>query len=521
MIVAGVFKADEQTPMIFDSSALQLFPGASATTTAFLAQYNSEGALQWAQRFRSGEMLQTKVAVDRSDHIYFAGRVEAFIQIDTVNLVPSNTNDPFLFLIKLNNDGALIWAKIIAETEPETVPNAVNYLNLESIQIDPDGQIVLLGDFEQPSVSIGDSAIAQIGFRDVFLAKLDEEGNTQWVKGVGDSALHDFAQQMALDLKGDIYISRTFQPTDIINESIKTVIEKIDASGQRIWMDTINPGPLPNGLAFLQLHVGPGNDLYTFATYRGSFSIQNHTLPQGNHIAISKISPEGIYDWVRTTGSTSISDPTIFPEGISCDSEGAIYITGTYVEGLTGLVTDLILDTVQLINQGGRDVFFATFDQEGRVRFADNVGGLLNDAAGGLVLDRDNNAYVTGYFNSDQLAFSELIQLNPSANNNTWSTNFFLAKFGAGQPADLTEKDTAFGLRVFPNPTRSALQLQCSVPVQRVTIIDLQGRVVYKKAFTKEVRELELDIAHLTPGNYYLQVAGAVGSAVKTIALVR
>src|SRR5690606_38608452 len=103
----------------------------------------------------------------------------------------------------------------------------------------------------------------------------------------------------------------------------------------------------------------------------------------------------------------------------------------------------------------------------------------------------------------------------------TWSTNFFLAKFGAGQPADLTEKDTAFGLRVFPNPTRSALQLQCSVPVQRVTIIDLQGRVVYKKAFTKEVRELELDIAHLTPGNYYLQVAGAVGSAVKTIALVR
>lgn len=522
LIVCGQFKADMTTPMIFDGSDLEIFSAGSGITTSFLGKYSDIGALLWVQSYQSGQVYDVYSAVDHNNNIYLAGNVKSFFTIDTIDLIPANPDDPFIFLIKFDNEGNLIWAKIITETHPSSDSDEYYGVELKGIDIDPLNNIILLGHFTQPSVTIEDSILTQIGYYDVFLSKIDEHGAVTWLKGVGDSSLHDFAHEIVTDSKGSIYITHTFQPVDIIVEPIKTVVSKVSFLGDIVWRDTINPGDHPNGFGYLKLHISSDGYIYSTGFYRGSFSIQGHLLPLGDHLMIAKQNTDGDYEWVKTTGQTSISDPHIFPVEIRTDAENNIYTGGTYVKGITGSTTDLVIDTFVLLHQGERDVYFIKLDHNGNALYAQNIGENQNDGLGGMAVDNGGNIYLTGYFNSNSLSFNDIIQNNLSLSGGISGTNFFVAKFGPTGSTGINDKLSSVHFDIFPNPANTTITIQCELNILNISLYNSLGRCVIQRAGNNNNNTSTiLNVDNLPSGMYIIEVNTPYGSAKKKVSIFR
>ena len=71
--------------------------------------------------------------------------------------------------------------------------------------------------------------------------------------------------------------------------------------------------------------------------------------------------------------------------GITIDSNGAIWVCGSTLEDLGGG------------NAGGLDAFIAKLDSSGNILFSKNLGTSHTDEALGIAIDSDNNAWITGY----------------------------------------------------------------------------------------------------------------------------
>ncbi|HPR33991.1 MAG TPA: T9SS type A sorting domain-containing protein, partial [Prolixibacteraceae bacterium] len=63
------------------------------------------------------------------------------------------------------------------------------------------------------------------------------------------------------------------------------------------------------------------------------------------------------------------------------------------------------------------------------------------------------------------------------------------------------------GVRIFPNPARSHIQVESIKPFHRLAIYDLQGRLLFRKEYPSEACDDRLDLS-LEKGLYFIQLTG-------------
>jgi hypothetical protein len=101
---------------------------------------------------------------------------------------------------------------------------------------------------------------------------------------------------------------------------------------------------------------------------------------------------DGNIIWTKAIGGTSND----YGQSIAVDASGNVYITGYFQgtadfdpsEGGTTNLTSTQLD----------DIFFAKYDSDGNLLWANRVGDLGNDRAKSLFVDGSGNIYLTGDF---------------------------------------------------------------------------------------------------------------------------
>jgi hypothetical protein len=92
--------------------------------------------------------------------------------------------------------------------------------------------------------------------------------------------------------------------------------------------------------------------------------------------------------------------------------------------------TTLIADTILTANTYDQDAFIARFDKNGTPIWAKKAGGVFDSDVTGLVLDEQDNIYLTGYF-VGVIRLSEQLSIQSSSGN----SDFFLLKYdAAGTP---------------------------------------------------------------------------------------
>lgn len=122
---------------------------------AFVAKYDSAGALAWVRQFGGNNQEQGRtITLDKNLNVYTAGEFRDTVDFDpgagTFKLVPDkvlNSFQPDVYLSKLTNDGDFVWAKKISGNRSEfvsgiRVDNSMNiytvgYFQSDSCDFDP------------------------------------------------------------------------------------------------------------------------------------------------------------------------------------------------------------------------------------------------------------------------------------------------------------------------------------------------------------------------------------------------
>ena len=202
--------------------------GQQYTVDIFVAKYNNNGGVVWAKSFgsKAGSDYGNSIALDGSGNVFVGG---AFTNR---NIYCSNgpTDITDVYLAKLNNTGTTLWQKRYASSSVNCyVNNAGNDLSL-----DASGNVCMVGHFSG-AVSFGTGSMLTISSVnnsvDVFVAKINGSGSTQWVRATGGNS-YDYGSAIHVDASGNVYAGGR------VGDAF---LSKYNASGNLLW--SVNPYP--------------------------------------------------------------------------------------------------------------------------------------------------------------------------------------------------------------------------------------------------------------------------------------
>ncbi len=230
---------------------------AGTSDSQFLAiKIDSSGNEQW-HNFYGGDGDETAFAVDLTDD-------GCFVLAGSTNSYGAGFDD--MYLIKINADGDTLWTKTYGENQGEAAYSVHqtsdggyilaganhDYLDAYIVKTDAQGDTLWTKTFggvggenafaiEQTSdngyIFVGKTQSYGAGAYDVYLVKLDENGNEQWTKTFGE-ALDDIGWDVRQCTDGGYYITgETFNFQEYEDWSDIYMI-KTDSEGNAVWTKT-------------------------------------------------------------------------------------------------------------------------------------------------------------------------------------------------------------------------------------------------------------------------------------------
>lgn len=358
--------------------------------------------LTWAQRFGStGTDTDPNIAVDSDGHVYLTGKFSETVDFDpsdeTHMLAATGLQD--IFVQKLSPDGELLWAHGMGSELAEA-----GY----SIAVDNSGNVYTLGTFALTAdfdPGMGNTELTSLGDWDIFLQKLDTDGNLIWAKQWG-SAGSDVGWDIAIDFSGNVictgYFSETvdFDPGTGVFELTSldandAFVLKLDADGNFLWAHQAGGTGTQTGYSAATDQVG--NVLVT-GTFRntvdfdpgnGTDELTSVTTSAG---FVWKLDADGNHLWAIPIGSETGASP----REVATDGLGNVITTGLFSNSAD---FDPGTGTLELTAGNQGDVFILKLTPEGTLDWAKGLGADGFDWAMGLAVDASDNIYSTGYFN--------------------------------------------------------------------------------------------------------------------------
>jgi hypothetical protein len=216
----------------------------------------------------------------------------------------------------------------------------------------------------------------------------------------------DSGRSVALDAGGSAYVtgqtaSASFPTTPGVydrgyNQNVDAFVTKFDRTGSAIVYSTFVGGTAfdsgngiavdDEGAAYVAGFTGSTN----FPTTAGA---HDPTHNGGSDAFVLKLTPSGAaLDYSSYLGAGGFSFDGA--NGIAVDDEGSAYVTGFAGSG-TFPTTPGAHDSS---HNGRNDVFVTKFDPSGSaLAYSTFLGGTASDTGNGIALDREGNAYVTGF----------------------------------------------------------------------------------------------------------------------------
>jgi len=287
----------------------------------------------------------------------------------------------FAFSIQMLCAQTGYWAESIGGT------NNVYGLNITT---DDTLNIYIAGHFLGEAY-FGTTTLVSSGGSDIFVAKLDPDGNWLWAKRAGGTS-SDNVQGICVDSSGNIYITGSFQGaayfgSDAIvsNGSYDIYVAKLDNSGFCLWAIGVGSTDYDYGSA---ITLDDNDNIYVTGMYTGTVTFDGPlTSLGGRDIFVAKMNSAAAWYWVVSCGGTG----TDYSDDIAVDSSGNCCIAGSFENTAA-------FGPFSLVSSGSGDVYVAKVNSDGNWQWATRAGGTSEDEARGLDMDNDGNCYVTGQF---------------------------------------------------------------------------------------------------------------------------
>ena len=374
--------------------------------------YAQNPTFEWAKQIGGTEYAESvSMATDASGNLYLMGRFEDTVDFDpgadTTNLISEGFYD--IFILKLDINGNFLWV------------NQIGGKNIEegySITTDVNGNVYASGGFQDTvdfDPGAGTSNLISNGKFDIFIQKLDTNGNLLWVMQMGGTGW-DYAFSITTDANGNVYTTGKFQNTLDFDPGAGTAIltstgsnsmfiQKLNTNGNFVWVKKCD-GTGGNALG-RSIVIDVNGNLCITGSFYGTVDFDPGsgttllTTVGNRDIFVQKLNVNGNLIWVKQIGGTD-RDVAL---SITTDASGNLYITGYF----TGTVDfDPGLGTKLLTSAGDEDVYVQKFDVNGNFLWVKRIGGMDNDIGYSITTDVNGNVYLTG-------SFSGMVDFDPGS----------------------------------------------------------------------------------------------------------
>ncbi len=307
----------------------------------FIMCLTNAGNFLWAKSIGgTGNDAGTDIAISPSGYVqvtgYFYGNVDFNPAIAVDFHQATGTINSDVFVLKMDANGDYLWTRTFGGTD---------YDAGLSLVIDASGNIYTTGyflgtvDFDT-DVTVDNHS--SNGLKDVFVQKLDFNGNFIWAKTFGGNG-NDIGKSIDIDNNGNIILTGSFAGTvdfnpgnfvdnHISNGSLDIFVEKLDATGDFVWARTFGGSSEDVGNSVTHDYndniflTGYFFDTVDFDPDIAGF--EQHTSNGNRDIFIEKFASNSAFQWAETFGGNNINDSDT---GVSIAiNNSGIYTAGTF-----------------------------------------------------------------------------------------------------------------------------------------------------------------------------------------------
>ncbi|MBI5914593.1 MAG: T9SS type A sorting domain-containing protein [Bacteroidetes bacterium] len=305
---------------------------ANGNQKAYVIRTDVDGIEIWSKVYDDGFIEHGYSTTETPEH--------DFLVVGDIR--PTQLSDPNVYLLKINASGQKLWSKQFGGTG-----NDVGY---RIIPTTVSGGYLIVG----YTTSFGN------GQNDVFLLKIDAQGNQVWANAYGTPG-EDFGRSVLEVADGYLVAGSAFNPA---NGTTDGYLLKVDFSGTEIWSKFFGSATDIDQLSDLVL-AADGNVALAGFTGSSSDGWLFKTDLDGNQI------------WSKTFGG-SLGDDVY---DLLKTTNGDLVVTG-YTE----------------LTSANSDAFLARFDNDGNQLWMNTVGrGSHTDVGQGLAPTEDGGFIVIGY----------------------------------------------------------------------------------------------------------------------------
>lgn len=387
-----------------------------------LKKFNPSGLLLFS-KILYGKVIIEHLKTDEAGNIYLSGTFMDTLKIDSVNFI-FNTGSGFnvnSFIIKLNQNGNLVWKKNIEVIYPGFRIDAlkikgnnlftgiidfnVAYIKkfdlngtelmsisqspvrgLTGIDVDEQGNIYSAGSCGNGNINFaGHIETAQHGYN-VYFAKYNSSGSYQWSRFVQDITFSSI--DIACDYSGNLYASGnlfgSFFFGNIQTQGNQWVYDffltKIDGSGNFLWVREVPNTPTITGDAgkakVNSIAVDRNNNVYFTGFLRSTVNWGNNVITTSSgymDLILLKYDQNGIVQWGKRAGGTG-GDRC---DNISLDNSGNVFLAGNFS-------STAFFDSISVAGTGNINSYLAKIQIAGNIDIKVIVEGFYDQSAGNM-----------------------------------------------------------------------------------------------------------------------------------------
>ena len=316
-------------------TAIMLF---TAITIGF-----AQSQISWQWTMANGSTGQDDVkdfALDNAGNAVVVGKFGGPITFGGANpitITPHGIYD--MYIAKVSSAGSVLWVK---------TPYGPNQDFATAVEVDKQGNAYVLADFYDSLVYDSSAAGLSVfksnaGLSNIYLAKYNPSGNLLWAKNLGGISI-DKSSDLSLDTAGNVFVTGSFYKTIYLNPLVSNA-DTLKAKGQ-------------------------------------------------GDIFIAKYSSNGNFIWSKQIGSTGFENSS----SIKCTENGGFVLGGTFYDSID--FNPSPIDTVILpVSTWGANLYITKYDQNGNYVWANGVNSAGFKTVGEIVLDKNDNVFITGKFN--------------------------------------------------------------------------------------------------------------------------
>lgn len=313
----------------------------------YISKLDANGNFVWAKQVPTYvEFNEIDLKVDKDGNVYVASELRNQADMDpgpgVLMMGPTGYKDAFV--IKLDTDGNLIWAKHFGGPGDTGAAPTI-------LEIDKDNNVIVCGafnntvDFDPGPGTFNLTSTAHI---QSFIVKLNSNGDLVWAKQFGNSPVVYSGSNIAdvrCDQQGNIYTvgdvagSCDFDPGPNVYTLAAAgqndgFIAKLTPNGDFVWAKKVTntSGYYNNFTRSRAIEVDAMNNVITAGFFIGTFDFDpgpgvNNVTPAGYYDSyILKLTGNGDFVWVKTIGGPDYDTGN----DLALDNDNNIYLAGSY-----------------------------------------------------------------------------------------------------------------------------------------------------------------------------------------------